>query len=683
MRDVATAGAIAALLVLPAAASAHDIDSGGSADLLHRLTEPIPAATGAQSGAALPLPLAGASGSFELVGHSPLRNRGMNAAHAVWGDYAYVGSRSDGTHLDAGVLVVDVSAPADPRVVGEIGPPNEGNVGETSREMRILPDQQLLAVLNHACSEAIHRCASPSLTGASQVRSSYRFYDISGENARAPKLVSTYLPSRSQPQTPHEFFLWSDPLRPGRVLIYQTTPSSDSSGRENLIVTDVSRVREGEFAEIAKWTTRIDNPQRDNRLHSLTVSNDGRRAQLAYLGGGFLVLDTSDVAEAKPEPELRLATPVANRVFWTNPGAHSAIKLWGKQYTLVTDEVYGKLGVVLPEHGCPWGWVRMVDIRNEAAPRVAAEYRHPSNDPEVCRTVSRDDDNLASFSAHNPTLTPNLALITWHSAGFQAIDISDPERPAPAAEYMPQPLANVQTEDPALSSGRQKVVMWSFPIIKDGLIYVIDVRNGLYILRYRGPHQDEVSSTRFLDGNSNSGDALRFEPVGAPARPAAAAPACLRRPVRLRRRAVGRIRLGASRDSVIRRAGLPSGGGGRSLSYCVAGGGDVLVALSRAGRARLVVTSARGRRAVRGARGVRPGARVRRLRRAYPALRRAGRGVLVARGPRRLFVVRRRRVTHVGVAAARVLASRRVLRGHLRNIGIGRRSPGSPPLLRR
>ena len=46
-------------------------------------------------------------------------------------------------------------------------------------------------------------------------------------------------------------------------------------------------------------------------------------------------------------------------------------------------------------------------------------------------------------------------------------------------------------EDPRLSvdpdTGRhEKVVMWSYPIVKDGLIYVIDLRNGLYVLKYRG-----------------------------------------------------------------------------------------------------------------------------------------------------------------------------------------------------
>jgi hypothetical protein len=68
-------------------------------------------------------------------------------------------------------------------------------------------------------------------------------------------------------------------------------------------------------------------------------------------------------------------------------------------------------------------------------------------------------------------------------------------------------LASVATEDPALSRGPNKVVMWSFPIIRDGLIYVVDIRNGLFVLRYTGPRSGEVGGISFLEGNSNLGDA--------------------------------------------------------------------------------------------------------------------------------------------------------------------------------
>ena len=464
----------------------------------------------------LPAPSLPASGSFEQVGHDPLLSRGMNAALAVHGDYAYVGSRTDGSNPNAGVLVVDVKNPAKPSVVHQIGQPNEANIGESSRELRILPDQQLLLVLNHGCSELIHRCANPATSGRSATASNIKFYDIAGANAKQPKLVSTYLPSRSQAQQPHEFFIWSDPRRPDRVLAYLSTPSSDSSKRENLIVTDLSRAREGKFEELSKFTTVIGNRDRDNRLHSFTVSNDGRRMYLAYLGGGFLVADSSDIAEAKPKPEIRLVTPVENRVFWTDPGAHSAAKLPGREHVMMTDEVYGKLGGVLAEHGCPWGWVRFIDIGKPESPRIESEYRLPSNDPKICSTVGEDRENLSSFASHNPTMTRNLALLSWHSAGLEAVDISDPAKPVRAGTFKPEPLASVTTEDPALSEGRDKVVMWSYPIIKDGLIYVVDLRNGLYILKYTGTHAEQVASTSFLEGNSNLGDALRFENTTVP-----------------------------------------------------------------------------------------------------------------------------------------------------------------------
>ncbi len=138
------------------------------------------------------------------------------------------------------------------------------------------------------------------------------------------------------------------------------------------------------------------------------------------------------------------------------------------------------------------------------------------NDPATC---AQWNPPRTSYSAHNPTLTPNLAISTWHSGGVQAVSLRDPRRPVQAAEFFPEPLARVDLEDPRLSSdpdtGRnEKVVMWSYPIIQDGLIYVVDLRNGLYVLRYDGAHAREVRRIDFLEGNSNQGDALCFEPVG-------------------------------------------------------------------------------------------------------------------------------------------------------------------------
>ena len=61
----------------------------------------------------------------------------MNAAIAVNGDYAYVGSRTDGGHAgqpQGGLLVVDIERPSRPRVVGG---PCDAKPGESSRELRV------------------------------------------------------------------------------------------------------------------------------------------------------------------------------------------------------------------------------------------------------------------------------------------------------------------------------------------------------------------------------------------------------------------------------------------------------------------------------------------------------------------------------------------------------------------
>jgi hypothetical protein len=435
------------------------------------------------------------SGSLELVGHSPLNNRGMNAALAIKGDYAYVGSRTDAKANNAngaGVLVVDVKDPSAPEVVGAIGPPDEANPGETSRELRIWPEENLLIVMTlfSNCGE-IHAC-SP-IEGADR----FNFYDISGKNAAAPKLVSTYEPSND----PHEFFLWDDPHKAGRALLYISTPQ----GAEKIIVTDISGARDGKFPELVKMSPLYNG----SFVHSLSVNNAGTRGYIAHLTGGVGVLDTSDLAKGVAKPKIKVLTPPSNAPTWSGPGPHSAVKLFGRDVMLITDEVYGAAMKALGGHGCPWGWARFVDIKDPVKPKVVSEYKLPQNEESFCTQDAAHP--TTSFAAHNPTITKNLLVLTWHSGGLQVVDISDPTKPAQAAEFLAEPVIPVLQEDPVLSSGIDKVVAWSYPVIKDGLIYFVDVRNGLYVMRYTGPFASEISTTKFIEGNSNLGDALRFE----------------------------------------------------------------------------------------------------------------------------------------------------------------------------
>ena len=465
----------------------------------------------------------GTSKHLKLVGHNPLLNRGMNAAMAVLDDsgYLYIGSRTDGDpdHPNAGILVVDASDPSDPTIVNEIGPPHAANPSETTRELRIWQEQKLLIVLTFTCSAVIHHCEG-------SVAPNFRFFDLS--DPANPEFIMNFVPSQASGtiRTPHEFFLWVDPSNPDRAYIWATLPTgSTNPANPNLGVWDISGAASGTTPRLlaqGNWNNQYElggvSSEFDGRLanHSMDVSADGRTTTLAYQRGHTLVLDTAEVVDSPPAPGTvldlndNLLTPPANRPQWGTARdgciaecaeSHSAEQVPGRDLIINTDEIYGTF--TIPFHGCPWGWVHVIDSSDPANPEIVSEYKTTKN---VCPADDPLTQQFTSYASHNPTVTENLVLVTWHSAGFQVIDIANEARPRQAGWFSPTPLPAVATEDPALNGGPNKVTMWSYPVVDDGLIYVIDLRNGLYVLEYRGKFPGEIRKLDFLEGNSNQGD---------------------------------------------------------------------------------------------------------------------------------------------------------------------------------
>ena len=225
------------------------------------------------------------TGSLTQVGHEPLMNRGMNAALAVNGDYVYVGSRTDGGHEGmphGGVMIVDVSDPSDPTL---LGPPFDAKPGESSRELRVWRSQDVLIVLNTNCGvgDTLHHCTAPSI-------SNFRFYDISGANATDPQLL-TQLNVNT-----HEFFLWEDPNDPERALIFAgnanpnptcgtTRRRADVSARGVGHLRRPGRERAGQPLRRVRRTARLHavpggaRPGRDsNRRAALALDQQRRHA---------------------------------------------------------------------------------------------------------------------------------------------------------------------------------------------------------------------------------------------------------------------------------------------------------------------------------------------------------------------------------------------------------------------
>jgi hypothetical protein len=495
----------------------------------------------------------GTSSNFQLVGHSPLFGRGMNAALAVYDHYVFVGNRTDGSntcgfgdprgylsqncpHPHAGILILNIADPANPTAVGEIGPPHAAQVGITTRELRVWPQKKLLMVMTFRCSSIIHACPPGDDT---TFPFDIKFFDLT--DPLHPAFISRYVPTSQAGLAvkPHEMYLWVDPKNANRALLWLSTPSTSvSPTRPNLMIADISAVPSGgavrELAE-GNWNQFFPgaadpaNYDFDLSLHSMTPSVDGKRTYLAYLRGGFGVLDTAIVANDQvPVGRVEnlnddLLTPVPFPTWGTGAHcdghtaagcaeSHSAVPLLGRPFAITIDEVYGTFTV--PSFGWPWGWARLWNVAQPRRPHIIGEYKILQN--TTAYTPAPGENEFNSYSSHNPTVTRNLVLDSWHSGGEQAIDVSDPGNPLQVGWFSPTPLAAVANEDPALSTGPNKVVMWSFPIVRNGLIYAIDIRNGLYVLRYTGPRSQEIAGISFLEGNSDLGDAQRLAKSGRP-----------------------------------------------------------------------------------------------------------------------------------------------------------------------
>ncbi len=386
-----------------------------------------------------------AAGELVVIGANDLGGRGLNSALTVAGSCAFAGSRGQGP-----VLILDVADPAHPEVVGRI----DGHPRSTSRELRAVPDARLLVVMSAALG-----------AGGVNRFDLYRW----DTDCRHP------YPSGGLDlgAAPHEFFLWRGPER---LLLFTTFFHGGAGDLQVIDVGDPARPR-----PVATW----DSPR--GALHSISVGADGR-AYLSLWTGGMLVADASDFTAGRPGPRLRLITAPENALTAPAGGnVHSAVPVPGRSLVVVTDERY------VP--GCPYGPARLVDVSDPAHPRALATLQVPENEPGRCAGAPP-----GAYTSHNPTLTHDLALISWYSAGLQVFDLADPAHPVPLAELRPAGQLPLE-RDRAL--GATAAETWSYPVIDGGMIFVADVNQGVRVIGYRGPHQEQLACPVFAEGTSN------------------------------------------------------------------------------------------------------------------------------------------------------------------------------------
>lgn len=412
-------------------------------------------------GAAGPVPAAGAG--LDPVAQQDLGARGLNSGLTLAGPCAYVGSRGQGP-----IEVVDVADPAAPRVVAELPSP----AGTSARELRAVAADRLLVVLDMAVAAG----------GVNRLR----LLRWTGDDCAHPQPAAVH---GFGPRPPHEMYLWRSPDG-SRTLLFVTMFSGGAADLQ------VFALDGGGFAPVGTWSPP------GGLLHSIALTPDGHTAFLSLWTGGMLVADASDFTAGVASPALRLLTAPGDALA-PLPGGniHSAVPVPGRALVLVTDERYPP--------ACPYGPARLVDVADPAHPRPVATLTVPENDLATCRAAP-----AGAYTSHDPTLTADLALVSWYSAGLQAFDISDPAHPLRLAEL--RPAGSIPgSRDPTL--GSTQAMTWSYPVLRDGLVYVADINQGLLVVRYRGPHQEEVSGAGLVEGDSNLAGPT---PVPAPSQPA-------------------------------------------------------------------------------------------------------------------------------------------------------------------
>jgi hypothetical protein len=446
----------------------------------------------------------GLDDNFSLVGHTDLAQRGMNSPIAVAGRCVYVGDRyysssaTEATRPNGGIAIVDVADPAQPRQAGTIPP-----VGlSTQRELRADAGLGLLLVEGY----------SPFIDGwqpGSAPINYLKVYDIHSDCLH-PRLLSTY---DFGPRAPHEFFWWKDRNHPGRSLAYVTFTIYSP----DLMVLDLSDPTAPALAGVydlgidqAQKTVDFADESGSGYTHSLTVSDDGTRAYMAGWDYGFWTLDTSMLADP-PAGGVAVARPVGIGKLDYGHNVHSAVVIPGRNEALFTQEDYANAG-----HGCPFGILRTGSLSSDGGATLDGQFSLPENDPKNCGQKN------GTFSSHNPTLFHDVALLTWYSGGLRAVDVSDPKHLHEDGAFVPTPTFTPSLRDarlffppktspgtlptdttkPGSTAPRWTGSMWSYPVVQNGLIYVVDIDLGLYVLRYTGPHAAEVAHAPYVEGNS-------------------------------------------------------------------------------------------------------------------------------------------------------------------------------------
>ena len=390
--------------------------------------------------------------NLKLVGQS--RGEGASWMHAFFTDRdqhrcsyydtsSPVNGTANRTHL--GAVVVDTT---DPRRPTETAYLSSASMLDPWESLKVHAGRQLLLGEN-----GTNAAGGPQLD----------VYDISGD-CRSPQLLSSVATGTSANGD-------ASALPAGEILKGHegnvspdglTWYSGDRGTPKKYTATDITDTKHPQL--ITTWTLPQIYPATWSvTTHGLALSEDGNRAYVSQAAvpsvttvsstlapvNGVLILDVSQVQARMPNPQI---TEVGH-LFWRD-GAQSQmyipIRIRGGKYLVGVDELGGGGGNATANvqaacnAGLPmFAMARIIDIEDEAHPKIASRLLLETHDPANCAAILPDIVGLSVFtygshycSVDNKREATTLACAYFNS-GLRVFDIRNPRHPREIAYFNP------------------------------------------------------------------------------------------------------------------------------------------------------------------------------------------------------------------------------------------------------
>jgi hypothetical protein len=285
------------------------------------------------------------------------------------------GTRAYLSYWDAGVIILDISDPAQPRYLGRTtyGLEEEGN----AHSIAVTPDDTLLVEADEDFSPEDNALLSSAWSGGRSV------YALPFLRAATPlqgevAYVGRGCPAQSRDDNPDADAYLADP-------------------RDKIALIEVGDCRVDRVLARAQLAGAIGA--------IVYRSSFGLSDAALYLGESSVELDDGNVVD--------LSIPAVVAPLGVGRALHDAA---------------GPVSVELSRAFSGWGGLRFFDIRDPAKPVQLSTFA-------TAHATDPDSAGRGPWSVHNPDLAGSLLFASWYRDGVLAIDVSDPANPRQAAVW--------------------------------------------------------------------------------------------------------------------------------------------------------------------------------------------------------------------------------------------------------